>query len=88
MKFSRKWLNEYVDIQDINLKELVDKLTLNSFEVESVEYQGESLKNIVVARIESVEKHYNDNLMCAEVSGVKVATKNQIMKIITETEMN
>ena len=38
--------------------------------------------------IDSVEKHYNDNLMCAEVSGVKVATKNQIMKIITETEMN
>ena len=38
--------------------------------------------------IESVEKHYNDNLMCAEVSGVKVATKNQIMKIITETEIN
>ena len=69
MKFSRKWLNEYVDIQDINLKELVDKLTLNSFEVESVEYQGESLKNIVVARIESVEKHPNaDTLQVCEAN--------------------
>ncbi len=74
MKFSRKWLNEYVDIQDIELKELVDKLTLNSFEVESVEYQGESLKNIVVARIESVEKHPNADTLqvCKANIGDKV----------------
>lgn len=37
--------------------------------------------------IENIEKHYNNNLMCAEVSGVKVATQNQIVKIITETDM-
>lgn len=37
--------------------------------------------------IENVEKHYNNNLMCAEVSGVKVVMKNQILKIITETKM-
>lgn len=37
--------------------------------------------------IENVEKHYNNNLMCAEVSGVKVATKSQIVKIIAETDM-
>ena len=37
--------------------------------------------------IQNVEKHYSNNLMCAEVSGVKVATKNQILTIITETAM-
>ena len=38
--------------------------------------------------IESVEKHYNNNLTCVEVSGVKVATQNKIMKIIAETDIN
>ncbi len=38
--------------------------------------------------IDNVERHYESNVMCAEVSGVKVATKSQIMKIITETDMN
>lgn len=69
MKFSIKWLNEYVDISDIKLQELIDKLTLNSFEVESVECQGENLKHIVVARIESVEKHPNaDSLQVCQAN--------------------
>ena len=79
MKFSRKWLNEYVDISDISLDELVSKLTLNSFEVESVEYQGEGLKNIVVARIESVEKHPNAD--CLQVCKANIG--KEVLQILT-----
>ena len=79
MKFSRKWLNEYVDILDIDLNELVDKLTLNSFEVESVEYEGEKLNNIVVALIEKIEKHPNaDTLQVCQAN-----IGNKVLQIIT-----
>lgn len=69
MKFSKKWLNEYVDLDDVSNEELRDRLTLSGFEVESIENLGEKLSNIVVAKITKIYKHPNaDTLQVCEAN--------------------
>ncbi len=57
MILSRKWVNDYVDVSDISDKEFADALTLSGSKVESYEKEGEFIKNIVVGKVNSLEKH-------------------------------
>lgn len=57
MILSRKWVNDYVDVSDISDKEFADALTLSGSKVESYEKEGECIKNIVVGKVNSLEKH-------------------------------
>nr|QVY58287.1 phenylalanine tRNA synthetase [Kappaphycus striatus] len=41
MKFSWRWLNKIIDLQDKTLGEVVDKLTLAGFEIDDIEHQKE-----------------------------------------------
>ncbi|MFC1617461.1 phenylalanine--tRNA ligase subunit beta [Candidatus Margulisiibacteriota bacterium] len=71
MKFSLNWLKDFVDI-DISAEELAEKLTNAGFEVESIEYLGAELKNIIAGKIEKIEKHPNaDKLVITQVSDGK-----------------
>ena len=56
MKISYNWLKEFVDI-NISPEDLAEKLTMHSFEVENIIYQGESLDGVVVGEVLEVEKH-------------------------------
>ncbi len=59
MKFSLKWLGDFIDIKSF-LKEperLAEALTQSGLEVDSFEDQRACFKNVVVAQINSVEKH-------------------------------
>jgi phenylalanyl-tRNA synthetase beta chain len=56
MKFSEKWLREWVD-PPVSTDELVAQLTTSGLEVEGVEAVGGELPGVVVAAIESVEPH-------------------------------
>ncbi len=56
MIVSLNWLRRYVDI-DVPVKELCDKMELSGFEVESVQNMGDNMVNVVVGRIEKLEKH-------------------------------
>ncbi|MFV2089233.1 MAG: YtpR family tRNA-binding protein [Pseudomonadales bacterium] len=58
MKFSESWLREWVDPQ-IGPDELLEQLTMAGLEVESVEPVAAEFNGVVVARIDSVEKHPN-----------------------------
>ncbi|NLX61145.1 MAG: phenylalanine--tRNA ligase subunit beta [Tissierellia bacterium] len=63
-----KWLKDYVDIEDISSKELADELTLSGSHVESIISLGEDIENVVVGKIEKVEKHENaDKLLVCTV---------------------
>lgn len=57
MKLSLNWLNDYVDLRDVPVENLVDRLTLAVCEVEGVEEVFAHLDQIHVALVESVEKH-------------------------------
>ncbi|MBD7910092.1 phenylalanine--tRNA ligase subunit beta [Clostridium cibarium] len=56
MKVPFNWIKDYVDI-NVDAKELGDILTLTGSQLEEVEIQGDSIKNVVVCYIEQIEKH-------------------------------
>lgn len=56
MNLSKKWMSDYVKL-DVSDKVFTDEMTMSGSKVEGVEYEGEKLKNIVVAEILSLERH-------------------------------
>ena len=63
MILSRKWLNEFVDVSDISDREFDEAMTLSGSKVETVTALNESLKNVVVGKILSMEKHPDSDHM-------------------------
>ncbi|MDD4623287.1 MAG: phenylalanine--tRNA ligase subunit beta [Kiritimatiellae bacterium] len=62
MKVPVSWLNEYVDVSDLSVKELADKLTFSGVEVEAVEEFGVSLDDFFVAgEVLKCEPHANSD---------------------------
>jgi len=70
MKVPISWLNEYVDVSELSVKELSDKLTFSGVEVEGIEEIGAVLDdNFVVGEILTCDKHPNsDHLHICSVS--------------------
>ncbi|MGB0865074.1 MAG: phenylalanine--tRNA ligase subunit beta [Granulosicoccaceae bacterium] len=56
MKFSEKWLREWVN-PAVSTDELAEQLTLLGLEVDDIEYPADLGDKVVVARIVSIEKH-------------------------------
>ena len=68
MKIFLNWLKDYIDIP-VSPQEFADKLTLSGTAVESIVERGEGIKNVVVGRIEKIEKHPSaDRLSVAKVN--------------------
>jgi len=70
MKVPVSWLNEYVDVSDLSVKELSDKLTFSGVEVEGIEEVGAKLDdNFVVGEVLTCVAHPNsDHLHVCKVS--------------------
>lgn len=72
MKISLNWLNDYIDLKNISVKEIVDKLTMSGLEVEDVIDQNEIYKNFIVGLVKEKKKHPNaDKLSLCIVSDGK-----------------
>ncbi len=56
MKISLKALKYYVDI-NVPVEELCDRMVMAGFEVESIEREGDNIKNVVAARIIDLAPH-------------------------------
>ena len=56
MKFSEQWLRNWVNPK-ITTTELCDQLTMAGLEVDGVEPAAAAFTDVVVARVESIEKH-------------------------------
>jgi len=66
MKVSLNWLKDYVEIR-IEIKELINLLTMAGLEVEEAISTGEGFEKIIVAEIGSIRKHPNaDRLSLVE----------------------
>ncbi len=71
MKVSLNWLKDYVEIR-MEIKELINLLTMAGLEVEQAISTGEGFDKIVVAEISSIRKHPNaDRLSLVEVKSGK-----------------
>ena len=57
MNLSMKWLSDFVDVRDIDIKDYCDRMTLTGSKVEGYEKDGAEIENVVVARIKKIEKH-------------------------------
>jgi len=78
MKISYNWLKEYVDI-NVTAEKLAELLTMHSFEVENIIYQGEGLKSVVVGEVLEIEKHPDaDKLNLVKVD----VGENKILDIV------
>ena len=74
MKISLSWLSDYIDVAPLRespakLKETLDKLTMRGLEVESIQDLKQGFDKVIVARIESRDKHPNaDRLKVVRVN--------------------
>ncbi|HRR33223.1 MAG TPA: phenylalanine--tRNA ligase subunit beta [Kiritimatiellia bacterium] len=70
MKVPVSWLNEFVDVSDLSVRELADKLTFSGVEVEGIEEVGVTLGDaFVVGEVLACEAHANsDHLHVCSVS--------------------
>ena len=62
MNLSRKWLNEFVQV-DVPDREFAEAMTLSGSKVESTAELGAEIKNVVVGRVLSMERHENSDHM-------------------------
>jgi phenylalanyl-tRNA synthetase beta chain len=70
MHLSLNWLRDYLQKADakIDPKDLADKLTMRGIHVAAIKHPAMSLENVVVGRIEKIEKHPNaDRLQVTQV---------------------
>ncbi len=79
MKISLKALKYYVDI-NVPVQELCDRMVMAGFEVESIEAEGENIKNVVAARIVKLEPHTDsDHLQICQMD----IGKDELVQIVT-----
>lgn len=59
MFVSINWIKDYVDLDGLDVKQLIEGFTLSTAEVEEIIVKGEDVQNVVVGEIISVEEHPN-----------------------------
>ncbi len=63
MKLSRKWLQEFVDLGPVSDRDFAEAMTISGSKVEVTEDLGAEIKNVVVGRIEKMERHPDSDHM-------------------------
>lgn len=59
MQVSLNWLNEFVDLSDVDENQIAHELTMSGLEVEGVERVKPQFKNIITAKILKIDPHPN-----------------------------
>jgi len=79
MKLSMNWLNEFVKL-DVTPKDFCNDMTMSGSKVETVDYLGADVINVVVGRVEDIVRHENSDHMF--VCKVNVG-KEELLQIVT-----
>ena len=80
MKISLSWLNEWIEIGDLDPRTLAHDLTMAGLEVDAIEWLGEGHDDIVVGEITSISEHPNaDRLVLCEVDLGEVESPGTIV---------
>ena len=61
MQVSLNWLNEFVDLSNIETSQIAHELTMSGLEVEAVEDVKPSFTNIITVKIEKIDAHPNSD---------------------------
>ena len=79
MNLSKNWLSDYVDVNDIDVKEYCDRMTDTGSKVEGYEVLGDDIENVFVARITDIKPHENSDHL--QICQVDIGTKT--VQIVT-----
>ena len=75
-----KWLKDYIDIEDYDIRKLADKLNETGSHVESIESVDKGVEKVVVGRIEEIEKHPDaDKLIITKID----IGEEELLQIVT-----
>lgn len=79
MNLSKKWLSDYVTL-DVTDQQFADEMTLSGSKVEGFETEGEEIKNVIVGKVESLERHPDsDHLWVCQIN----VGKDENIQIVT-----
>ena len=79
MNLSKNWLSDFVDVNDISVKDYCDRMTDTGSKVECFEELGADIENVLVAKILKIEPHENsDHLQICQVD-----IGNKTVQIVT-----
>ncbi len=78
MFISMNWISDFVDLSGVDLKKLINRFTLSTAEVEDVYEYGRDTKDVVVARIVSLENHPNSK----KLHLLKVDTGSKVVDVV------
>lgn len=79
MKVSLDWLKNYVDIENIDIKQFCSKMIMSGSNLDTYETRGEGVSGVVIGKIEKVEKHEDaDKLKVCQVN-----VGNETIQIVT-----
>ena len=59
MLISMNWISEFTDLKGVDLKELINRFTLSTAEVEDIYEMGKDIKDVVVGKIIEINDHPN-----------------------------
>lgn len=78
MKISLNWINDYVDLKNVDAEDLIKKIGLKTAEIEGIEYKGAGLEGVIVAQIDKVMPHPNSQ----KLHILKVNTGNELVQVV------
>lgn len=78
MLISLNWLKKYIDLNEIDVKELENALTMIGQEVEHIEIKGNNLDNVITAQILEKEMHPDSD----HLTLCKVDTGEEVLQIV------
>ena len=61
MQISLNWLNEFVDLSDVDVAQIAHELTMSGLEVEEIEEIKPKFTNIKTVKIEKIDNHPNSD---------------------------
>ena len=68
MDLSIKWINDYVDLKNVDIKQFCHGMTMSGSKVEGYTVEGSEITNVVVGKLLSVVPHENsDHLVVCQV---------------------
>ena len=57
MNLSMKWLADYVDVSDVDIKDYCDRMTDTGSKVEGFEVLAEEISNVRIGKVLAMERH-------------------------------
>ena len=78
MQVSVNWLNEFVDLSNVEDSQLAHELTMSGLEVESIEEVKPQFTNIITVKIEKIDNHPNSDHLHLVTVNTGTATKTVV----------